>query len=570
MIKKQCLFYGLIFVLGTQGIAQAAQFDDPQPSCLGGVVPNAFKTTLQFLKSCFKKRDAAQAAQPAAPVLQPPASAPEKCGAALVYGTKAVVHDLLYIPRCIASLARRCWKSTPAREVAAEESGKTVGAFLLGIGKGAGIVTPARTERFAKLETQIDQIHQHVSQNPEAVTAAKRLGSEIVGAVNNPPPGEEGGLKGLSNVVADALVSRAAQKTMEKLITPAVATLKEQAKDTVAMVKKETKDLGKAAMEAVLGKSDPNEAKKEGLPLLHKALIGGACLIGGYLITKFVFNQIEEYWNRPRLDFEFKSAPTNDEVETQGYTKMIFSPEVSKSLNAILQSTLAIKQHIHDGDTNMHYGKYALYGPAGSGKRMFVEQLARYARMDFYSIPVSALAKLADDSAVIAVEDFFKNTVAQSSKNGAVVYIDNVGLLGPKLNAFIAQTERRSSLFVLVIAAPFKPQWMMHSGIVVDFEIEIRLPEVEERKRILKMYKDISMSGRTQQPAVEAVSQELTEEKIATIATELAGASASELAEFMKAVKFEAGLPANLKTGPSEFISHLVERSKRKYQGLIQ
>jgi ATPase family AAA domain-containing protein 3A/B len=372
-----------------------------------------------------------------------------------------------------------------------------------------------------------------------------RVGADFIRAAN------DGGLEGVAHVAAHAMVDEASTRINTNLVDPALTRLETN---------------------VLLPAKDGLNAVGSGINTLktpefwQKVAIGGGCALAAYFVAKFVAGQIEQHYNRPKLDFvDYIAAPTKHKVESEGFNKMVFAPHITKALNGIFHATQTVKELIQNGDAKHQYGRYAFYGPTGSGKRMCAEQLARYALMDFYAVPISELAKLNERQAIVALGDFF-NEVGRS-KNHAVIYLDNISLLGQKLVEFIEQTAKRDSSFVLIISAPLKPQWANQSGIRVDFEITMNLPQLEERKKVLKLYKERFFGNQRTQLA-QAVAENLTDTKLEWMAQQLDGATAAELSGIMKAIQLESTGQGDTNKA-LELIDNVIDRSKQKYLGIL-
>lgn len=319
--------------------------------------------------------------------------------------------------------------------------------------------------------------------------------------------------------------------------------------------------------------------RKESGTVVKKALLISVGAVAFWYLARFAANRFEQYMSTPHLDVIVKKASST----TAGGTltqQMIFAPTARKRLNTILSMTHAIKQHIKAGTEGVSYRNLLLYGPPGSGKRMFAEQLAHYARMDFYEIPWSSLNKFKDGDTERAIEHFFKHDATQS-ENGAVVYIDNAQILfnvsnqpmstnvAKLVNALIEHAEKRSNRFMVVFGIPSQPNFASDAMLVVDDTVEIMRPELAERKKLLRLYKDLYFKPETiKEETAQAVQKVLDDKTLDGIAGRLHKASAAELAGFMKTLKIESELPTSDGL-TSDLIASLEKRSTQRYKELL-
>lgn len=330
--------------------------------------------------------------------------------------------------------------------------------------------------------------------------------------------------------------------------------------------------------------SDPlvKEIKKNVGPIALTGLAIGGGLIALWYGAKILNNYYEKHVNKPRLDVVVTPASQQGLFGT--LTRQIIVDEPTRErLNLFLLTNFKVKQSNMTGNEDARFRTALLWGPAGCGKRMFaLEEMARFAHMDFYAVPWSSFQKFKEGEASRAIDEFFKHEVTKSP-DGAIIYIDNAQMLfGPTLsagtmppqyaavrNALIENLEARSSKFIVIFGMTNKPILAQDSALIVDDVIEISLPKLAERKKILKYYRDLyfnvsSISEETHQ----AVQRMLDDTALENLAKRLDKASASELASFMNTLKIEASLPTSEGLTPG-LVAQLVSRSEHKFEEMI-
>lgn len=330
--------------------------------------------------------------------------------------------------------------------------------------------------------------------------------------------------------------------------------------------------------------SDPfvKEIKKNIRPIALTGLAIGGGLIALWYGAKILNNYYEKHVNKPRLDVVVTPASQQGLFGT--LTRQIIVDEPTRErLNLFLLTNFKVKQSNMTGSEDSRFRTALLWGPAGCGKRMFaLEEMARLAHMDFYAVPWSSFQKFKEGEASRAIDEFFKHEVIKSP-DGAIIYIDNAQMLfGPTLsagtmppqyaavrNAIIENLEARSSKFIVIFGMTNKPILAQDTALIVDDIIEISLPKLAERKKILKYYRDLYFNaGSITEETYQAVQGMLDDQALENLAKRLDKASASELASFMNTLKIEASLPTSEGLTPG-LIAQLVSRSEHKFEEMI-
>ena len=136
-------------------------------------------------------------------------------------------------------------------------------------------------------------------------------------------------------------------------------------------------------------------------------------------------------------------------------TRQIIVEEPTRDrLNLFLHNRILGQTSVLSGNEDARFRTALLWGPAGCGKRMFAQEMANFARMDYYEVPWSSFQKFKEGDASRAIEEFFKHEVMKS-QNGAVVYIDNAQML---FKVLLLATTRLVHRVMLKLEVPFDCQ----------------------------------------------------------------------------------------------------------------
>ena len=375
--------------------------------------------------------------------------------------------------------------------------------------------------------------------------AVRRIAADVSEVVNRPGP--RGGLKGLLHEFGKDVIGGGGEGLRENLTEP-----------TIDRIVAKVDDLAPRITEVKEGYTD---IKK----LFKRAVYAVPLVIGIWYAGAILKNQTEAYLNTPYLDVQIMGAE-NSKACGRTARKMIFSDTTSKKLREVFEGTRNAK--IKDD----YFKNVLLYGPPKSGKRMFADQLALYAQMDYCEIPWTALSKGKDG---VALDNFFKKEV-KKSKNGVVIYIDNAQMLFSSLsnnlstgmnsviNTIIEHTEKQSKQYIVVFGIPEKPILNNYNTSVIDPYriIEITHPALTERVKLLKLYRDLYFDKLDEE--VQAV---LSDKGVQHLAQVLDRASAAELAGFMNTLRNNSELPTS--DGLKAVFDSLVKSSKQQYDDYV-
>lgn len=294
------------------------------------------------------------------------------------------------------------------------------------------------------------------------------------------------------------------------------------------------------------------------------------------------FRMIERQWLRPKLIISsskkgfftswFKSQPEK--------TPMIFSPDLEKRLENIVQVTQTIHKKIKEGSTNVKYRNLMLYGPPGTGKTLFATELAKRSGLEYVSMSGSSFSKFKDGEGIEELDQLF----AWANKgDGFLIFIDEAEAflsmrenMDPQsrgyqiLNNFLNYTGTRSNKFMLVFATNHKDSLDSAMHRRIDDLIELPLPEKTERIKILNLYIDIILMDLKQNEAtlVQSVKNILTASKIEQIAEATNGLSAGDLEGIINTLKTDADTltPCAI---THDLVQKVVNQAVEKHQAFI-
>ncbi|XP_033097761.1 ATPase family AAA domain-containing protein 3-B-like [Anneissia japonica] len=146
------------------------------------------------------------------------------------------------------------------------------------------------------------------------------------------------------------------------------------------------------------------------------------------------------------------------------------------------------------------YRNILMHGPPGTGKTLFAKKLALTSGMDYAIMTGGDVAPMGREG-VTAMHKVFD--WASTSRRGVLLFVDEADAflrkrsmevisedLRATLNAFLYRTGEQSNKFMLVLASnqPEQFDWAINDRL--DEMVEFRLPDLEERERMVRLYFD--------------------------------------------------------------------------------
>ncbi len=303
-----------------------------------------------------------------------------------------------------------------------------------------------------------------------------------------------------------------------------------------------------------LGSELKNEIRQESNRFLLKMFAGTALAITVYFASKLIWNRIERYLNKPKLDFKVIPNELNAKAQkTDPLDHFVLSEKATEQLKDVIEKTALTKKNILDGDQTCTYRGLMLYGPKGSGKRLFAQNFAQSLGMNFIDLSVASLTKYKEEADIKEAYDGLFQGVASNSAQGSIVFIDNAGILlsdrkptdntplGRAIAALIDQVEQGSNRFMLILSLHTEDEpWLTPamSSIIQSPLIFFEKPDFAARIKLLTMYADGLIAPLTGEQA-ELVRLTLHEGKIKEMAEKLEGATAKDVFEVMNSIKMD-------------------------------
>lgn len=179
---------------------------------------------------------------------------------------------------------------------------------------------------------------------------------------------------------------------------------------------------------------------------------------------------------------------------TDALKGVVLEPKLEERLRDIAIATRNTKKN------KGMYRNILMYGPPGTGKTLFAKRLATHSGMEYALMSGGDVAPMGREgvSAIHKVFDW-----SQTSRRGVLLFVDEADAflrkrssemisedLRATLNAFLYRTGEQSNKFMLVLASNTPEQFDWAVSDRVDEMVEFRLPGLEERERMVRLYFD--------------------------------------------------------------------------------
>ena len=173
---------------------------------------------------------------------------------------------------------------------------------------------------------------------------------------------------------------------------------------------------------------------------------------------------------------------------------VILEPAIEERLRDVAIATC------HTRKNKGFYRNILFYGPPGTGKTLFAKKLAQHSGMDYAVMSGGDVAPMGRDG-VTSIHKVFN--WANASRRGLLLFIDEADAflrkrssvsmsedLRSTLNAFLFRTGEQSKKCMLVLASntPEHFDWAINDRL--DEIVEFKLPSLEERQRLVRLYFD--------------------------------------------------------------------------------
>ncbi len=313
--------------------------------------------------------------------------------------------------------------------------------------------------------------------------------------------------------------------------------------------------------------------------VVRNVLIGSIITISSW----FIWKQIERRLIQPTLALETSYKNPLQRLKEfffgevkQPVPAMIFSEELEQRLATISAATQSINEKIKAGHTNVKYRNLLLWGPPGTGKTMFARLLAYHSGMDYVIMSGASFSQFKDGEGVTQMNKLFE--WARSCSNGMILFIDEAeAFLGGRegkdvaqqsyqlLTNFLNLTGERSDRIMLVFATNHAQALDPATKRRIDDAVEMKLPAIEQREGILKLYRDTLLfnSQDASEELKDSGSTYLNDAVIKKIAVETEGFSGGELEGIVNTIISDASVTSDGCLS-EELVDKIVKQAQEK------
>lgn len=322
--------------------------------------------------------------------------------------------------------------------------------------------------------------------------------------------------------------------------------------------------------------------------------VGAAVVATSWFGSRVIWQKLERYFDRPRLVSNSSRKTITQQINDYFWPKplvfreMIFAKDLKKELDDIVAITKHVSQEVQKGATNVSYLNILLWGPPGTGKTMFAEELAKKTGKDFAIIPASAFSKFTAREGNEAIDELFE--WAEKSKKGLIIVIDEAEaflsrektiidanghqqkIVDPTskeyqfLTNFLHKTSEASKKSMCVYTTN-RPQ-LLDNAIRnrIHREIYVGLPEKPERIKILRYYRDLLLLDKDQNSFefMETAQLFLADDIIDGLAQKLKGFAPRELKDIIADIKVSSDISQNHVVS-KEVVDFVVDRAFKKH-----
>ena len=223
--------------------------------------------------------------------------------------------------------------------------------------------------------------------------------------------------------------------------------------------------------------------------------------------ARFGFRQLEKYIGQPSLIREtsrgsfWKPKPATtanaagEGSEAKGILgDVVLGDKLQERVQRLAVSTANTKRH------SAPFRNILFYGPPGTGKTMAAKRLARFSGLDYAVMTGGDVAPLGANAVTKLHETF---DWASTSRKGLLLFIDEADAFLAKRGGDVAGKESRAALNALLyrtgemnrdvalVLATNRPEDLDKAVLDrMDETVEIGLPDLEARKRMVKLYFD--------------------------------------------------------------------------------
>jgi hypothetical protein len=315
---------------------------------------------------------------------------------------------------------------------------------------------------------------------------------------------------------------------------------------------------------------------KENITKLSIALaaVGGG-LIATYFIAKFAMYYAQRFVGMPELIRESSektlwqwlvSLFQSEEEAVAFFADAIFDKETEGIIGELAQSFKDSR------DANLQLRHILFYGVPGTGKTMIAKKIAHFCGMDYAIFSGADIMQFDPSERVVQINALFER--AKQSKKGMIIFIDEAEAFFASdpiaVKAFLFHTGTNSKQFTCIYSANRVEDIPTPVISRTDKTLEIKLPAVEERARMLMHYlNDFFIKNPLVLGGEQAVlSPALTPEAINAIAAQLQGWSGRDIVKLVIEIPYILSSKKTRVVVP-EIIQAAIEEKQKQRRNFI-
>lgn len=358
----------------------------------------------------------------------------------------------------------------------------------------------------------------------------------------------------------EAVVNRTAERQAANLETIVNRTVETQTRNLEGVIDRQRDSLSRE-MSNQIGNID-NRVSNLVTKIKWAGLGGGAGLIAMWNMGKFMYNRADHHLKKSLLIAKsseksmwqkFKGLfNKEEEAKKLGIENLIFSPSLEQRLNNVINTTRMIAQKIKNGQKSINFRNLFLWGVPGTGKTSFAQIIAEGAGLDYIIINGSALSQYKNGEGVTIIKELFDYVNKMGNMLVVIDEADAIFLNREQANiegdAYQNLTEllnrigQPSNKFMVALITNHPSNFDKALGRRITDSIEIKLPGLVERNRILKLYRNkilLNSEGFFNE-FTKSVNLYFNDSKINNISSRTEGFSGAELESLVNVIKTDA------------------------------
>lgn len=332
-----------------------------------------------------------------------------------------------------------------------------------------------------------------------------------------------------------------------------------------------------------------DEGKKERLQIffqnffqssnLTKLVLATGAGMGLYYTEHFAHKYFEAKLGMPKLLREssrmgvfqswvswlYKKPINQDEALSQ----IILAPEIQKKISSIAHATAAAHKK------GLEYRNLLLYGEPGTGKTLIAQTIARSSNMDFAMMTGADFSSFKPGDDVKELHKVFDWAV--NSKRDLILFIDEAdAFLGDRskdcserrlnlISAYLARVITGSKKIMIILASNHPTRLDSAVRDRIDEEIEIPLPGLEERIKMLQLYIDTRLKQPQKDGCILSINNGINDLYIKNVAQKIDGFSGRAIYQLIAAIRIEGCITEN-EIVSKELFDRIVDDKIKQHQ----